>query len=98
MGVLKTHQKKLDYPTNTTDEIFEVPKIILKEMQNDDEIRLIGLRLDDLSVCNIRQISLFNNSLNDDSKLDKTIDKLKEKYGTNILFKAGSVKLKNKKE
>ena len=69
-----------------------------KEMQNDDEIRLIGLRLDDLSVCNIRQISLFNNSLNDDSKLDKTIDKLKEKYGTNILFKAGSVKLKNKKE
>ena len=67
-------------------------------MQNDDEIRLIGLRLDDLSVCNIRQISLFNNSLNDDSKLDKTIDKLKEKYGTNILFKAGSVKLKNKKE
>ena len=94
----RTHQKKLDYPTNTTDEIFEVAKIILKEMQNDDEIRLIGLRLDDLSVCNIRQISLFNNSLNDDSKLDKTIDKLKEKYGTNILFKAGSVKLKNKKE
>lgn len=94
----RTHQKKLDYPTNATDEIFEVAKIILKEMQNDDEIRLIGLRLDDLSVCNIRQISLFNNSLNDDSKLDKTIDKLKEKYGTNILFKAGSVKLKNKKE
>ena len=94
----RTHQKKLDYPTNTTDEIFEVAKIILKEMQNDDEIRLIGLRLDDLSVCNIRQISLFNNSLNNDSKLDKTIDKLKEKYGTNILFKAGSVKLKNKKE
>lgn len=94
----RTHQKKLDYPTNATDEIFEVAKIILKEMQNDDEIRLIGLRLDDLSVCNIRQISLFNNSLNNDSKLDKTIDKLKEKYGTNILFKAGSVKLKNKKE
>lgn len=94
----RTHQKKLVYPTNATDEIFEVAKIILKEMQNDDDIRLIGLRLDDLSVCNIKQISLFNNSLNNESKLDKTIDKLKEKYGTNILFKAGSVKLKNKKE
>lgn len=94
----RTHQKKLDFPTNATDEIFEVAKIILKEMQNDDEIRLIGLRLDDLSVYNIKQISLFNSSIGSDNKLDKTIDELKEKYGTNILIKAGSVKLKNKKE
>ena len=67
-------------------------------MHNDDFIRLIGLRLDNLTTENIKQISIFQ-SFDDnikDEKLDKTLDELKNKYGTNIIKKAGSIKLKDR--
>lgn len=86
----KSHQKKLINPTNITSEIYEMSKKIYDEMENDDPIRLIGLRLDNLTENIIHQVSLFEDlELRDKSnQLDKVLDNLKSKYGTKVIKKA----------
>ena len=86
----KTHQKKLLNPINSSIDIFEVSKQILNDMWNDDSVRLIGIRLDNLVENYNYQRSLFENNekININSNLDKTLDKLKEKYGDKIIENA----------
>lgn len=91
----KTHQKKLDNATNTSIQIYNMAKEILKEMWNGYPIRLIGIRLDKL-VENINfQTSLFD-IINPDQeeKVEKTIDQLKEKFGHKIIKKASLIETK----
>lgn len=94
----RTHQMKLENPTNSTTEIYEITKKLLRQMFNDDEVRLIGVRLDNLTNENIKQISLFQSIDKDikEEKLDKTLDDLKKKYGKDIIKKVGSINLKDK--
>ena len=78
--VRKTHQKKLNTPINTSEDIYNIAKEIYKKNKEDEGIRLIGIRLDNLKDEKLSQVSLFdleNNNV-DNEKLDKTIDKLKE--------------------
>ena len=94
----RTHQMKLVNATNSTDEIYDYAKKILKDMWDDDVIRLVGLRLDNLTDKRSTQISMFDKDLTfkRDERLDKTVDFLKEKYGKNIIKKAGSVNINYK--
>lgn len=83
----RTHQKKLVNPTNLTNEIYNKSIEILNEMWNDAPVRLIGLRLDNL-VNNISyQTSLFEDVKirENNTELEKTVDKLKEKFGDKII-------------
>ena len=89
----RTHQRKIKNATNSTEEIYKISMEILKEMWNDESIRLIGIRLDDLTEEKITQISLFNGNENVE-KLDKTLDNLKNKYGNSIIKKAVSLDFK----
>lgn len=85
----KNHQKKLKNAINTEEEIYNISTKILKEMLSEDKIRLIGIRLDDLIIKSSYQTSLFVEENKDENleKLEKTIDKLKEKYGEDIIKK-----------
>ena len=85
-----THQKKLKNATNITSEIFEVAKKLLDEMWDNEPIRLVGIRLDNLVKEVNYQMSLFESfeDRNKVSKLDKTVDDLKAKYGYNVIGKA----------
>jgi DNA polymerase-4 len=91
-----SHQKKLDNATNLTSEIFNASKELLDEMYNNEPIRLIGIRLDKLVNKSNHQVSLFEEIVIRDSdiKLEKTIDELQDKFGSNIIKTAS---LKNKK-
>ena len=61
-------------------------------MKLEEPIRLIGIRLDNLVDRKISQVSLFDkNNSNNQEKLDKTIDKLKEKYGNKIIKRASMI-------
>ena len=93
----RTHQKKLENPVSTSKEIFEVSKKILNEMWNDDSVRLIGIRLDKLTEKVVIQPSLFDTieENKNDISLEKTLDQLKEKYGTKIISRAS---LRDKKD
>ena len=89
-----SHQKKLPKATASTKEIFVYAKELLEQMyRKGTPIRLIGLRVDDLTDKEERQISLFNDEIKNEKqdKLDKTIDRLKEKYGYNLVTRAGKM-------
>ena len=86
----KTHQKKLLNPINTSMDIYNISKDILNEMWNEDSVRLIGIRLDNLVENYSYQTSLFEDIKKNTNNevLDKTLDKLKEKYGDKIIENA----------
>ena len=85
-----SHQKKLKNATNLTKEIFETTKLLLDEMWKGEPIRLVGIRLDQLSINSNHQVSLFEmvEKRDHDVNLEKTLDFLKEKYGYQIIENA----------
>ena len=89
-----SHQKKLSNATASTKEIFRNAKELLEQMyRKGTPIRLIGVRVDDLTDKEEMQISLFNDGEKNkkQEKLDKTIDQIKEKYGYNFITRAGKM-------
>lgn len=93
-----SHQIKLRNATNITEEIYNTAKQLLDEMWHKEPIRLVGISLSNLVNKTSHQISLFEDIETRDklNMLDKTMDELKEKYGSDIIKKASSVK--NKRE
>lgn len=93
-----SHQRKLPNATASTKEIFNHAKELLEQMyRKGTAIRLIGVRVDDLTDKEEMQISLFHDEAKNEKqeKLDKTIDKLKEKYGYNFITRAGKMGLED---
>lgn len=88
-----SHQKKLVNATNLTEEIYKTACDILSEMDVDDGIRLIGVRLDKLSDTSSHQVSLFEDLKvrEDNNELERTVDELKEKYGFKVIKKASLI-------
>ena len=92
----KSHQKKLLNATNSTDDIYNVACNLVKDIWDEEPIRLIRISLNGLTDNVNHQISLFENiiSKDNDNKLDKVIDELKQQYGEKIINKAS---INNKK-
>lgn len=84
------HQRKLKNPTSSTDEIYNVAKVLVKELWNEEKIRLVGVSIGKFTNNLSHQLSLFedSNSIKKDNELDKTLDRLKIIYGNNIIDKA----------
>lgn len=88
-----SHQKKLMYRTDTTNDILVVAKELLKELYTGELIRLIGVRVDGLVEKEEFQISMFDmKEESKNRKLDNIIDNLKDKYGYDILTRATELK------
>ena len=85
-----THQTKLKNPTNNIDEVFNIAKSLIREVWNEEGIRLVGISLSKFTSALTRQISIFDNNekLDDMKQLDEAIDKLKDLYGEDIIKKA----------
>lgn len=81
------HQKTLKNATDVTPEIKEIVHKLVLELWDKKPVRLVGVRLDKLKKSENYQLSLFENEEKklDDKKIDKTVDKLLEKYGHNII-------------
>ncbi|MBE5812486.1 MAG: DNA polymerase IV [Clostridiales bacterium] len=100
-----SHQGKLPSSTSSTKDIYERAKLLLDEMYKEGiEIRLVGVRVDNLSDKDKGQISLFENTKQNEKqeKLDKTLDLLKNKFGYDSVTLAGKLNInemvKNKKD
>ena len=79
-----SHQKKIHTPTNNTHEIYVESKKLLKMYYQNQTIRLIGIKLDNLTDNEFNQISMFEQQTikkEKNSKLDNVIDNIKDKYG-----------------
>ncbi len=92
-----SHQKKLNYRTDSSKEIESTAKKVLNELYKGDKIRLIGIRVEGLCEKNDMQLSFFDKSENNkNNKIDKAVDSIKDKYGYNIIKKAGEIHNQNK--
>ncbi len=88
-----SHQAKLDFITDNTNEIYAKAKAIFKEMYVEGmPIRLIGFRVDKLKETE-EQISFFDSTKKEKNKLDETIDSIKNKYGYTSIKRAGELDL-----
>lgn len=86
-----SHQKKLKNQTNSYNEIYNYSKEILNEFYKNEKIRLIGIRLDDLTEAKTYQTSLFDKHSEKDEKIDKIIDQINDKYGKQVLKRASNI-------
>ena len=91
------HQIKLKNNINTYEDIFKYGKEIFNKLWDFEPVRLIGLRVTDLSKNNDIQLSLFddNSKYIEDKEINTIIDKINNKIGKNSVYK-GSKLNKNK--
>ena len=90
-----TKQIKLDNATNDTNEIYKVVLHLLNISFRGEPIRLIGVRLADLSSDRVEQISLFDKEIKKDSTsadFQKVVDSLNSKFGSNSVIPASMKK------
>ena len=92
-----SHQGKLIVATASTKEIYQKAKELLEQMyQNENPIRLVGVRVDNLIEKQEQQLSLFQGKEDKkQEKLDKAIDELKRKYGYHSITRAGNMNVED---
>lgn len=92
-----SHQGRLMNPTSNTIEIYEKAKELLKESYKSGVyVRLLGVRVDNLSEIKDKQFSLFEDvTEKKHEKIDETLDKVKEKYGYNSITRGRGINLKD---
>ena len=89
-----SHQRKLDFATDSTKIIGKEAKKLLTEIYNNTPIRLIGISISGLVEKEERQISLFENVENEkQKKIDSVLDNIKEKYGYEAITRAGKMQI-----
>ena len=95
-----SHQKKLNKPTSNTQEIYNVAKELLEGLFSNQPIRLIGVKLDNLTDNEFNQISMFDEPIKKqkNSKLDNVIDNIKDKYGYNSITLGTIMNIDGKKD
>ena len=94
-----SHQRKLDEATDSTKYLYKEAKKLLETLYQksiNKQIRLIGVRVDNLEEKEQMQISLFNQTDTEKEKqrkVDKAVDAIKEKFGYEMITRAGKMKV-----
>lgn len=93
-------QEKLSNPTKNTKTIYQKVIKILEESFKGEALRLIGVRLSDLTDEKKEQISLFELEEEQDDKdnVQKTIDELNKKFGSELITSASLKAIAKSKE
>ncbi|WP_461206480.1 DNA polymerase Y family protein [Clostridium sp. DL1XJH146] len=84
-----SHQRKLGYFTNSTREIYKIVKELFDEAWKGKPIRHLGVRVTELCNEETHQLSIFEKTdIEKDTKLDKTLDNLRLKYGKKAVVRS----------
>lgn len=92
----RSHQKKLDEPTDITKEVYHISKLLFDELWDGyTPLRLLGIALTNVTSGEASQLSLFP----DDrrvraSKLDKATDAINNRFGTATIVRGSSIQSK----
>ena len=94
----RSHQKKLENPTDVTEEIFAQIKNLLRECWQCQPLRLIGVALTDLTSDDFRQMSLFENTENHEKqkKVDGVVDDIRKRFGNGMIVRGSTMKTADK--
>ncbi len=86
-------QMSLLHPTDDTEELFTALMEIYNEYIEDYPIRRIGISFGKLSLSGFKQMDMFEDNKKQETnhELFKVVDKLKDKYGNNILLRASAL-------
>ena len=88
----RSHQKKLENPTDVTEEIFAQIKNLLRECWQCQPLRLIGVALTDLTSDDFRQMSLFENTENHEKqKMDGVVDDIRKRFGNGMIVRGSTM-------
>ena len=85
-------QTSIQNPTNNTKEIYKLVVKTFEANYKDDPIRLIVVRLANLTSNNDRQLSLFEEETKED-EIQTTIDTINKKFGKAIISSASLKKI-----
>lgn len=88
-----SHQKKLKNPISTYEDIYKYSKQVLDDFYQNEPIRLIGIRLEDLTEIKTIQTSLFEKTqdLDKGEKLEQIMDEINNKYGKQVVKRASHI-------
>lgn len=79
-------QRKLNYPTDITDDISRIACKLFDELWNGVPIRHLGIHVTELCNNDFYQVTFFEDRNKDKKRaLDKTIDLIRTKYGTDAV-------------
>ena len=94
--ITSSKQSSTKYPINSNDDIYEAVLYNLYKTWNFEKIRNIGIRLSNLTTNRVLQSDLFNkaNNSEESEKVQKAIDKIKDKYGSEIITRASLINKK----
>ena len=86
----RSHQTKLENPTDVTDEIYKNARRLFKEFWKGQPLRLIGVALTNLTEDSFEQLSLFEDTQDKErrQKLDAAMDAIRSKYGNSMITRA----------
>ena len=80
-------QEKLKRPSNNIKDIYKLALEIFRKSYKGDKIRLIGLRLADLTTNNDYQLSFFEEEKPEEKdEIQETLDKINEKFGKSLML------------
>lgn len=94
-------QAKLTSVSNNMKQIYKLALKIFEKSYQQEPIRLIGIRLADLSENEQEQLTLFEEDRKDnieENKIQSTIDQLNEKFGYGLIMPASFQLIANKKD
>ncbi|NLY17940.1 MAG: DNA polymerase IV, partial [Clostridiaceae bacterium] len=92
--------KKIDNPTQDTDVIFETASELFDKVWKREPLRLIGVATSQLQKDPVEQFSMFDflpRNRKDKLKLNRSIDKIREKYGNEYIIRGSLLNLKNQR-
>lgn len=89
----KSHQRKLDNPTDVTNEIYQNVRQLFQESWSGQPLRLIGVALTGLTEDSFIQMSLFEDPKRREQqkKLDEAMDNIRKKFGNDKISRASTM-------
>ena len=96
-----TVQEQLENATDNTKEILKKINSLFEKSYNNMPVRLIGVRLANLTKFKNTQVSIFDTEIDNDSKeesIQKTVDKINKKFSSSLIMPASIKKLQKNEE
>lgn len=85
----RSHQRKLESPTDITAEIYQITRQLLRELwDGHSPLRLMGVALSEVTREEYTQMTLFqeeNHRKEKEQKVDQAVDALRERFGKDII-------------
>lgn len=83
-----SHQRKLFTATDNTNLIYKAVCELFDELWQDQPIRHLGVRVSELCTNDFVQLSLFDKANEKQRTLDRVVDSIRSKFGSNSVFRS----------